>query len=111
MADLGSITFEGQSGTRYGFRAYTFDHPLRRVGAVYAVLHSVPKPGGGYVMNPLYFGQTGDITVRFEGHHRQQCFQRNDSNSIAFHVDEDEVSRRAKETDLIRRWDPQCNRT
>src|SRR6266404_4926680 len=81
MADLGSVTFEGQSGNQYAFRAYTFDHPLRRVGAVYTVLHSVPKPGGGYVMNPLYFGQTGDITERFEGHHRQQCFQRNASTA------------------------------
>jgi len=110
MADLGSVTYEGQSGSKYTFQVYTFDHPLRRVGAVYAVIHAVPKHGGGYVMTSLYFGQTGDITDRFEGHHRQQCFQRNGANCVGFHVDEDEKSRLAKETDLIRRWDPMCNR-
>jgi hypothetical protein len=61
------------------------------------------------VTDALYFGQTGDITSRFEGHHRQECFKRNSANAVGFHVDEDEKSRLAKETDLIRRWNPPCN--
>ena len=110
MADLGTVIFEGQSGRQYEFRLYTLDTSFRAVGAVYAVCHSVPKPGGGYTVTPLYFGQTGDLSSRFEGHHRQACFTRNNANSIAIHLDGDERSRLAKETDLIRRWNPECNR-
>lgn len=109
--DLGTVVFEGQSGQQYAFQVYTLDTTFRRVGAVYAVVNRYSKPeGGGYYVTPLYFGQTSDLSARFEGHHRQRCFDRNNANAIAIRLDGDERSRLAKETDLIRRWDPECNR-
>ena len=106
---IGPITFDGQSGQKYLFQMYTLDTVFNAVGAVYVMLHSYQKPDGWYA-NPIYFGETGDLSIRFTNHHRQACFDRNKVNCVGIHVDEDEKSRRAKETDLIRRWDPECNR-
>lgn len=111
MADIGPVTFEGQSGRQYGFQVYTLGTEFRPLGAVYGICHRYPKPeGNGYYVTPLYFGETGDLSTRFDGHHRQRCFDRNGANCIGVHLDGDEKSRRAKETDLIRKWDPECNR-
>lgn len=111
MAELETVTFGGQSGRQYEFRTYTLDTTFRSVGAVYGMLHRYWKQDEGrYYFVPLYFGQTGDLTARFEGHHRQRCFDQNGANCIGVHVDADERSRFAKETDLIRKWDPTCNR-
>src|SRR5947208_249095 len=111
MPYLGTVVFEGESGRRYEFQLYTLDSPMPAAGAVYGICSSSQKPDRtGYTVTPLYFGQTGDLSERFEGHHRQPCFTRNNANSIAIHLDGDERSRLAKETDLIRRWDPVCNR-
>ncbi len=110
MAGLGPVTFEGVYGEQYLFQIYTLDTTFKPLGAVYAILDRHPNPqGGGYLATPIYFGQTGDLSARFEDHHRQLCFARNGANCIGIHLDGDETSRRAKETDLIRRWKPTCN--
>lgn len=110
MADLGTVTFEGQSGRQYEFRIYTLDTPFKALGGVYGMLHRYSKPdGNGYYANPIYFGETGDLSSRFDNHHRQACFNRNGVNCIAVHLDGDSPSRLSKETDLIRRWNPTCN--
>lgn len=90
---------------------YTLDTSFKALGAVYGIINRYRKPeGDGYYATPLYFGQTGDLSRRFDDHHRQRCFDRNGANCIGVHLDEDEKSRLAKETDLIRKWDPECNR-
>lgn len=110
MADLGTVTFQGQSGRQYEFHIYPPDTTFRAVGAVYLMAHRYPKPDSGHYVTPIYFGETGSLPERFANHHRQACFDRNNVNCVAIHQDADAESRRAKETDLIRRWDPTCNR-
>lgn len=109
MAEIGPITFAGQSGRQYGFQMYTLGTPFKALGAVYVMLYRYQKPDGWYA-TPIYFGETGDLSTRFNGHHRQACFDRNGVNCVGIHLDGDEQSRRTKETDLIRKWDPECNR-
>lgn len=111
MADLGTVIFEAQSGRQYEFHVYSLNTTFKPLGAVYGVLYRYWKPEESrYYFVPLYFGETGDLSTRFDGHHRQGCFDRNGANCVGIHLDGDEKSRRAKETDLIRKWDPTCNR-
>ncbi len=111
MAELGTVTFVGQSGRQYEFQTYSLDTIFRPVGAVYGMFQRYWKQDvGRYYFVPLYFGQTGDMSNRFGDHHRQRCFDQNGVNCIGVHMDADERSRFAKETDLIRQWDPTCNR-
>ena len=108
MAELGKIDFRGLSGAVYGTTAYALDQPFNAVGAVYIITKRYVQGGITY-FKPLYVGVTGDLSTRFNDHHKDACFTRNDANSICIHRDENEKSRFAKETDLIQQWNPTCN--
>jgi len=110
MSDLCTVSFPGLTGTQYVFRIYTLDTMFKPLGGVYAMLDRYPKPDGlGYLASPIYFGETSDLSSRFDNHHRQGCFDRSGVNCVAVHLDGDDRSRLSKEADLIARWNPECN--
>jgi len=49
-----------------------------------------------------------DLSTRFNDHHQANCFTKNKANCIRIHRD-DEDSRLAKESDLMKRHNPDCN--
>jgi predicted GIY-YIG superfamily endonuclease len=108
MADLGTVTFDGLSGTSYPTTAYSLDQKFNAVGAVYIITKRYFQSGTTY-FKPLYIGVTGDLSTRFDDHHKDDCFTRNGANSICIHRDDNEKSRFAKETNLIKHWNPTCN--
>ena len=108
IADLGSVNFKGQSGASYPTTAYRLDQQFNPVGAVYIITKQYAQSGVTY-FKPLYIGVTGDLSTRFDDHHKEDCFIKNGANSICIHRDENEKSRFAKETDLIQHWNPTCN--
>ena len=99
-----TMTMTGDSGDEYEFEVHTLDAKLDAVGAVYAVTR---KEGDRHV--PLYFGQTGDISARLNGHHKSECFDENDANRLCVHRDCDKDSRLKKELDLMICYHPTCN--
>ncbi len=109
MAKLGTITFTGASGTEYEFDVYPFGESFSEVGAVYVITERTPKSKGGADHTRIYIGQTGDLSERFDTHHKADCFQRHDANCICVHRDDDEDSRLAKERDLLAAYSPPCN--
>jgi predicted GIY-YIG superfamily endonuclease len=108
MAELDTLTFKGLSGTSYSATAYALTQQFNAVGAVYIITKRYVQSGTTYYQ-PLYIGVTGDLSTRFNDHHKDACFTRNGANSICIHRDENEKSRFAKETDLIQQWNPTCN--
>ena len=59
---------------------------------------------------PIYIGQTGDLSERFDGHHKMPCIKRNGATHIHVHTSSsDEDVRKREESDLIRKWNPPCN--
>jgi predicted GIY-YIG superfamily endonuclease len=77
---------------------------MKAVGGVYLVLK---RANGTY--NLLYVGQTGDLSERFEDHHKAACFDRNGKTHIATRGEGSEQKRLAIEADLIRNYQPTCN--
>ncbi|MGC2517256.1 MAG: hypothetical protein WA383_22260, partial [Terriglobales bacterium] len=47
-------------------------------------------------------GETGDLSTRFDDHHKADCFAQHNANCICTHGDEDEESRLAKTARLAR---------
>ena len=109
MAKLGTITLKGQSGTEYDFNVYKWGANLSDVGAVYYISNRYVDDDGGWTHTDIYIGQTGDLSDRFDNHHKAQCFVDYDVNAVSVHLDDDEDSRLEKEIDLIDALNPTCN--
>lgn len=110
MAKLGTVTFTGKSGRKYEFNAYPWGTSFNKeYGAVYFVTKRSKNSEGGYSHKRIYIGQTEDLSTRFDDHHKQDCFDRNDANCICVHGEQDEDNRLEIEQDLINNYDTPCN--
>ncbi len=104
MSKETTITLEGASGRNYEFDVYPWGTSFKPLGAVYTVLK---KPPSNFTI--LYIGQTGDLSIRFDDHHKQACFDRNSKTHIGIHLESTESSRLAVEADLLANYSPVCN--
>ena len=109
MEDLGIITTTGESGASYTFDVYSWGASFEPLGAVYLITKRAENPDGGYTHTLLYVGQTGDLSERFDDHHKASCFKLNGANCISIHFDDAESSRLRIEEDLIAEYTPTCN--
>jgi len=109
MSKIADATFHGVSENSYSFEVYPFDQEFRQVGAVYIVTKRTLKSDGGGSHSFIYIGQTGNLPQRFDSHHKANCFTRHKANCICVHVESDEDTRFAIETDLCRRHITPCN--
>jgi len=96
------ITLRGKSGMVYDFQVYPWGQEFRPVGGVYAVLQSESD-------GVIYVGQTGDLSERFDAHHKAGCFARYGKRFIGVRVEGTESRRLATEADLIANYRPPCN--
>lgn len=99
------VYLNGQSGNRHEFEVFQWGTNFNPVGGIYSVLKILPN--GRYQI--LYIGQTGDLSERFENHHRANCFSKNGKTHIAVRAEGSEQRRLAIETDLIRNYQTCCN--
>ena len=62
-------------------------------------------------MRAIYIGETGDLSDRFDNHHRMPCIKREGATHICTHKSSaNKETRRTEEVDLIGNYDPICNR-
>jgi hypothetical protein len=108
MARLSTVAFTGFTKKQYVFDVWNENQEFRNTGAVYAVSRRYQN-GATYSHDVAYFGQTGDLSSRFEDHHKLDCFHRHQTNCICTLVEDDEDLRLAIETDLVRHYKPACN--
>lgn len=104
MSKETTVTLKGASGKTYNFDVYLWGVQFKPLGAIYTVLKKVPPNFHIY-----YVGQTGDLSTRFDNHHKQTCFDRNGKTHIAVHLEPTESVRLAKEADLVASYNPGCN--
>lgn len=105
MAAEGKVTVKGISGAQYEFDIYRWGTSFTPVGGLYLVLKK--QPTGKYEL--LYVGQTGDLSERFDNHHKQSSFDRRGKTHIAVRGEATEKGRLAIEADLIQNYQPVCN--
>ncbi len=105
MAD-DTIIVTGISGSNYIFYLYPWGENLKALCGVYVVLRKSIQNGNHTI---LYIGQTGDLSERFDDHHKKSCFDRNRKTHIAAMLEPSEAKRLRIETDLINNYRPTCN--
>lgn len=105
MVHTTNLQLTGASKRAYSFQVFPWGTNFNSSGAVYAILRKTPS--GNYSV--LYIGQTGDLSERFDNHHKQACFDRNGKTHIAVHPEPTESGRFNIETDLVRNYNPMCN--
>lgn len=110
MAKLGTLTLTGKSGQKYAFDVYSSDVTFNDdIACVYYVSKRTIKSDGNGDHTAIYVGETGDIADRFEGHHKQWCFDNHDYNAISIHTEANSNRRLAIEEDLVAAINPPCN--
>lgn len=108
-AKIADAEWTGESGAKYNFAIYPFGTDFKAVGAVYIVTKRTVKSDGGGNHNFIYVGQTGDLSTRFDDHHKAACFKKNGANCICIHLNGKESQRLDIETDLVMHYNPPCN--
>jgi len=104
MAKETTVTLKGASGKIYSFDVFPWGTSFKPLGAVYTVLK---KNSPNFSIQ--YIGETGDLSTRFDNHHKQGCFDRNGKTHIAVHLESSGSVRLTKEADLVNSYKPGCN--
>ena len=106
MADDLTILWDGEPGKEYRYWIYKIGHSMKQVPGNYCFAKEIEP----HQWTPIYFGETEDISERFEYHHKMDCILRKGATHIHTHTSSpDKEIRCAEETDLINRWHPPCN--
>ena len=101
-----TIVPKGASEASYRFTVFPWGTNFNPIGAVYLILRK-EFSGGKYTI--LYVGQTGDLSDRFNGHHKQHCFDNNRKSHIGVLREGLESRRLNIESDLIGNYQTACN--
>ncbi len=104
-----TMDLKGVSGRSYTFHVYPWGTPLRAIGGVYVVTRATSNLQGGRTHHILYVGQTGDLSERFDAHHKAAAFRRNGATDICALVEESATARLSIEADLVAAFNPPCN--
>jgi hypothetical protein len=95
-----TVNATGRSGKTYTFSEYAIGTEFKPVGAVYMFLN---------VREPVYVGQTEDLSERFDNHHKADCIRRRGATVICVLVVSSEAERLAIERDLLANYSWPCN--
>ena len=109
MAKFRTVTYTGESGSKYTFTAYSRDSDFNAVGAVYFITRRTGNDEGGYSHTKIYVGETSDLSSRPLSHHRKECFDKHQANCVCLLVEDDHETRLEIELDLRRKYNPPCN--
>lgn len=107
---MATIIHKGRSGKKYTFKLYLIGTKFNKVGAVYYIGKRMKKPNiNSYTYKDIYFGETSDLSTRFESHHKQSCFDTNNANAIGVFREGNEAKRKNIERDILQSYLPSCN--
>ncbi len=110
MAKLADAAFAGASAKKYTFGVYPIGTSFKALGGDYVITRRTVDQDGHGSHFIIYIGQTGDLSTRFDNHHKAQCFKNNNANCICVLLESGEKARLAIETDLCRaNEDAPCN--
>lgn len=106
MASLGEITWLGKSGRSYEYEIWSLSETHKAVPANYIFVKQTEV--NRYA--PIYIGETGDISERFDNHHKMACIRREGATHLCTHgSSSDEKIRKAEESDLLGKRNTPCN--
>lgn len=101
-----TIEWSGRSGRSYTYYIYPIGTPLKKVPGNYVFARET-KPRR---WTPIYVGETGDLSERFDNHHKMTCIKAKGATHIHAHASSAVAQeRRSEERDIIGKWSPPCN--
>jgi len=106
---IDEIAFAGRSGTSYDFRVYVWETKFKAIPGVYVVASRTIEPGQPAHYQPLFIGQTADLSAALRGHPRDECFQMYLGNVIGVLKESDDARRTSILSDLLDGLAPPCN--
>ena len=104
MSEPETIVWDGRSGRKYTYWIYRIGTDFNPAPGNYIFARGV---GNSY--SPIYVGESGDLSERFDNHHKMACIKRNGATHIHVHANANENARLAEEFDIVAKWDPVCN--
>ncbi|PKB59644.1 MAG: hypothetical protein BZY83_00825 [SAR202 cluster bacterium Casp-Chloro-G2] len=103
--EVREIYWPGKSGQKYKYRIYPIGQSFKGQPGNY-IFAKETKPGR---FAPIYIGETGDLSDRFDNHHKMLCIQKQGATHIHVHGSSaNRNARLAEESDLNDRWNPIC---
>jgi hypothetical protein len=106
MTHSGSIDWTGLSGKKYTYWIYPITATFTAASGNYAFIKQI----GSGAWSVVYFGETGDLSKRYDNHHNIDAAKAKGATHICVHWhDGDDAVRRAEESDLIDGYKPHCN--
>ena len=106
MSSRQAVEWPGKSGKTYAYLVYEFGTTFKQSPGNY-IFAKETEPN---TLTPFYIGQTGDLSERFDNHHKMPCIRLYGATHICTHKSSDDESvRMAEESDLIKKWNPVCN--
>jgi hypothetical protein len=108
---IDEVGFAGRSGARYHFRIYVWETKFKAVPGVYVVASRTLEPGQLAQYQPLFVGQSADLSAALKAHPRDECFQMYYANVVGVLKESDDARRTAILADLLDGLTPPCNAT
>ena len=101
-----TIKWTGKTGQTYLYYIYRIGSSLKQVPGNYIFAKQIQPER--WIL--IYGGETGDLSERFDDHHKMSCIKQNGATHIHAHASSPNASnRRVEEKDIIDRWNPICN--
>lgn len=101
-----TVTWTGASGTDYTYFVYQIPPELFARPGNYIFCKQ-----SGDAWEPVYIGETGDLSSRFDDHHAKLCIEQYGATHIHAHLNEDgEQARLDEEADLLKNHRTPCNK-
>jgi hypothetical protein len=102
-----TIHWYGASGKAYKYYIHPIRNDFRDLPGNYMFTKQTAL--GDWI--PLYIGESESLQGRLSNHDKMPCVTGNGGTHIHVHISPaDTAVRRDEEADLLRRWDPPCNR-
>ena len=101
---MDKVALTGGSRRTYDFYLFHVDVTLGQGAGCYAFIEATKT---GYSL--VYIGETGDLSERFDSHHKGRCIKRHGATWKGVYRTASKAQAQRVEGDLLRRYSPPCN--
>lgn len=110
MSKISTASFRGGSGTRYPFEVYNWDIFFREgLTGVYCIARRYKLEDGSFTLDPIYIGESEDLSKICGFHRKQACLQQYQANVRCVFQVQNPQRRQYIVQDLLEGYDVPCN--
>lgn len=110
MGKLSTATLTDASDNRYQFDVYTMDSMFREgYPGVYMIARRYKLEDGQFTLEPLFVGESADLSTLYGYHPQQACIQKHGGNCKCIYHVKSKEKREAIVENLIAALGPHCN--